>query len=64
VGDDCFASGFIHGILQDLNPECCLWIWMGLAHGALLLEKTGDTTFATLAEVKAFAGGSSASIQF
>jgi len=60
-GGDGFAAGLIYGILQDLDPEEA--IRMGWAHGALLTTFPGDTTMATLDQVKDFAAGGSARIQ-
>jgi 2-dehydro-3-deoxygluconokinase len=60
-GGDGFASGFFYGLLQNIPTEEALKL--GWAHGALLTTYPGDTTMATLAEVKAFAEGASARIQ-
>ncbi len=60
-GGDGFASGFFYGLLKDEEPEEALKI--GWAHGALLTTYPGDTTMATVEEVKAFAQGGSARIQ-
>jgi 2-dehydro-3-deoxygluconokinase len=60
-GGDGFASGFIYGLLSGENPETALKL--GWAHGALLTTFPGDTTMATLEQVKAFAAGGSARIQ-
>jgi len=60
-GGDGFASGFIYGLLAALEPEEALRL--GWAHGALLTTYPGDTTMATLEQVKALAKGSSARIQ-
>ncbi len=60
-GGDGFASGFIYGLLKDENPEEA--VKLGWAHGALLTTYPGDTTMATIDEVKAFAKGGSARIQ-
>lgn len=60
-GGDGFASGFIYGLLTDEKPENA--VKLGWAHGALLTTYPGDTTMATLDEVKAFAQGGSARIQ-
>jgi len=60
-GGDGFASGFIYGLLTDKKPEDA--VKLGWAHGALLTTYPGDTTMATLDEVKAFAEGGSARIQ-
>ena len=60
-GGDGFASGFFYGMLAGESPEDALKL--GWAHGALLTTFPGDTTMATLEEVKAFAKGGSARIQ-
>jgi len=60
-GGDGFASGFIYGLLTNEKPEDA--VKLGWAHGALLTTFPGDTTMATLDEVKAFAQGGSARIQ-
>jgi 2-dehydro-3-deoxygluconokinase len=60
-GGDGFASGFIYGLLNGDAPEEA--IKLGWAHGALMTTFPGDTTMATLDQVKAFASGGSARIQ-
>lgn len=60
-GGDGFASGFIYGLLQGCSEEEA--VKLGWAHGALLTTYPGDTTMATLEQVKAFAQGGSARIQ-
>jgi 2-dehydro-3-deoxygluconokinase len=60
-GGDGFASGFFYGLLAGVSPEEA--VRLGWAHGALLTTFPGDTTMATLEEVRAFAGGGSARIQ-
>jgi len=60
-GGDGFAAGFIYGLLNGESPEEA--IKLGWAHGALLTTFPGDTTMATLEQVKAFAKGGSARIQ-
>ncbi|MGA2507642.1 MAG: sugar kinase [Chitinispirillaceae bacterium] len=60
-GGDGFASGFFYGLLNDENPEAALKL--GWAHGALLTTFPGDTTMATVEQVRAFAKGGSARIQ-
>jgi 2-dehydro-3-deoxygluconokinase len=60
-GGDGFASGFFYGLLTGESPEEA--IKLGWAHGALLTTYPGDTTMATLEQVKAFAKGGSARIQ-
>jgi 2-dehydro-3-deoxygluconokinase len=60
-GGDGFASGFFYGMMTGCSPEEALNL--GWAHGALLTTFPGDTTMATLEQVKAFALGGSARIQ-
>jgi 2-dehydro-3-deoxygluconokinase len=60
-GGDGFAAGFIYGLLTGEAPEEA--IKLGWAHGALLTTFPGDTTMATIEQVRAFAGGASARIQ-
>ncbi|MCL2661395.1 MAG: PfkB family carbohydrate kinase, partial [Acidobacteriaceae bacterium] len=60
-GGDGFAAGFIFGLLSGELPEEA--IKLGWAHGALMTAFPGDTTMATLEQVRAFAGGGSARIQ-
>jgi 2-dehydro-3-deoxygluconokinase len=59
-GGDGFASGFFYGLMNGL-PEADA-VKLGWAHGALLTTFPGDTTMATLEQVKAFASGGSARI--
>jgi len=60
-GGDGFAAGFIYGLLNGESPEEA--IKLGWAHGALLTTFPGDTTMATVDQVRAFARGGSARIQ-
>jgi 2-dehydro-3-deoxygluconokinase len=60
-GGDGFAAGFIYGLLAGEVPEEA--IKLGWAHGALLTTFPGDTTMATVDQVRAFAKGGSARIQ-
>ncbi|MFL6227397.1 MAG: sugar kinase [Pyrinomonadaceae bacterium] len=60
-GGDGFASGFFYGLLNGESPEEALRL--GWAHGALLTTFPGDTTMATIEQVRAFARGGSARIQ-
>jgi 2-dehydro-3-deoxygluconokinase len=60
-GGDGYASGFFYGMLTGESPEEA--VKLGWAHGALLTTFPGDTTMATLDQVKAFAKGGSARIQ-
>ena len=60
-GGDGFASGFFYGLLTGESPDEALKLaW---AHGALLTTFPGDTTMATVEQVRAFAKGGSARIQ-
>jgi 2-dehydro-3-deoxygluconokinase len=60
-GGDGFAAGFFYGLLNG-EPEQEA-VNLGWAHGALLTTFPGDTTMATLEQVRAFAKGGSARIQ-
>jgi len=60
-GGDGFASGFFYGLLSG-EPEQEA-VNLGWAHGALLTTFPGDTTMATLDQVRSFAKGGSARIQ-
>jgi 2-dehydro-3-deoxygluconokinase len=60
-GGDGFASGLIYGLLAGEKAEDA--VKLGWAHGALLATFPGDTTMATLEQVRAFANGGSARIQ-
>ena len=60
-GGDGFAAGFIYGLLTGETPEEA--VKLGWAHGALLTTFPGDTTMATVDQVRAFAKGGSARIQ-
>ena len=60
-GGDGFASGFFYGLLTNEPPEEA--VKLGWAHGALLTTFPGDTTMATVEQVRAFAKGGSARIQ-
>ena len=60
-GGDGFASGLFYGLLAGESPEQA--VKLGWAHGALLTTFPGDTTMATLDQVRAFAGAGSARIQ-
>ncbi len=60
-GGDGFAAGFFYGLLSGEEPEEALKL--GWAHGALLTTFPGDTTMATVEQVRAFAKGGSARIQ-
>ena len=58
---DSFASGLVYGLMEvgDLRTA----VEYGAAHGALAMTTPGDTTMATLAEVKRLAGGGNARVQ-
>ncbi len=60
-GGDGFSAGFFCGLLAGESLETALKL--GWAHGALLTTFPGDTTMATLDQVRAFAQGGSARIQ-
>src|SRR5579863_2481044 len=60
-GGDGFAAGFFYGLLSGESPEAALKL--GWAHGALLTTFPGDTTMASLDQVRSFAKGGSARIQ-
>ncbi len=60
-GGDGFAAGFIYGLLSGVSEEEA--VKLGWAHGALLTTFPGDTTMATLDQVRAVAKGGSARIQ-
>jgi 2-dehydro-3-deoxygluconokinase len=60
-GGDGYAAGFFYGLLTGVEPEEA--VKLGWAHGALLTTFPGDTTMATLEQVRALAKGGSARIQ-
>jgi 2-dehydro-3-deoxygluconokinase len=60
-GGDGYAAGFFYGLLAGEAPAEA--VKLGWAHGALLTTFPGDTTMATLEQVKSFAHGGSARIQ-
>ena len=60
-GGDGFAAGFFYGLLSGASEQEA--VNLGWAHGALITTYPGDTTMATLEQVKAFAQGGSARIQ-
>jgi len=64
VAGDGFASGFFYGLLAGESPEEEEEaLKLGWAHGALLTTFPGDTTMATVEEVRAIRAGGSARIQ-
>jgi 2-dehydro-3-deoxygluconokinase len=60
-GGDGFAAGLLLGLMTGEDPEQA--VRLGWAHGALITTYPGDTTMASIAEVRAFAKGGSARIQ-
>ena len=60
-GGDGFAAGLFYGLLTGESPQDA--VKLGWAHGALLTTFPGDTTMATLDQVRSFAKGGSARIQ-
>ncbi len=60
-GGDGFAAGFFYGLLTGEDPQEA--VNLGWAHGALITTFPGDQTMASLAEVRAFANGSSSRVQ-
>lgn len=58
---DGFAAGLFYGLLTGEPPLEA--VKLGWAHGALMTTFPGDTTMATLEQVRAFATGGSARIQ-
>jgi 2-dehydro-3-deoxygluconokinase len=60
-GGDSFASGLIYGLLSGLDLQTA--VEYGAAHGALAMTTPGDTSMATLAEVRRLVGGASARVQ-
>lgn len=60
-GGDSFASGVIYGLLTGSPVEQALEL--GVAHGALAMTTPGDTSMATLAEVRRLANGGNARVE-
>lgn len=60
-GGDGFAAGFFYGLLTGETPAEA--VRLGWAHGALVTTYPGDTTMATVEEVRALARGATARIQ-
>ncbi|MCL2594399.1 MAG: sugar kinase [Promicromonosporaceae bacterium] len=59
-GGDSFASGLAYGLMElDTLQEA---VEYGAAHAAIAMTTPGDTTTATLAEVRKLAGGGSARV--
>jgi len=59
-GGDSFASGFIYGLMELGDPQ--LAVEYGAAHGALAMTTPGDTTMASLSEVKKVVDGRGARV--
>jgi 2-dehydro-3-deoxygluconokinase len=59
-GGDSFVSGLAYGLLSNLDVDTALAF--GIAHGALAMTTPGDTSMATLAEVRRLAAGRSARV--
>ncbi len=59
-GGDSFASGLIYGFLTGEGPEFA--VNCGAAHGALAMTTPGDTTTASLADVKRVMKGGGARV--
>ena len=59
-GGDSFASGLIYGFLTSGDPQDA--VNLGAAHGALAMTTPGDTSMASLAEVKKLASGGGARV--
>ena len=60
-GGDGYAPGLFYGLMTGASEQEA--VNLGWAHGALITTFPGDTTMATLDQVKAFAKGGSARIQ-
>jgi 2-dehydro-3-deoxygluconokinase len=60
-GGDGFAAGLFYGLLAGEAPDEA--VRLGWAHGAMITSFPGDTTMATVEQVRAFAKGGSARIQ-
>jgi 2-dehydro-3-deoxygluconokinase len=60
-GGDGFAAGLFYGLMSGESPEDA--VRLGWAHGALVTTFPGDTSMATVEQVRAFAKGGSARIQ-
>jgi 2-dehydro-3-deoxygluconokinase len=60
-GGDSFASGLIYGLLSGCDLQEA--VEYGAAHGALAMTTPGDTSMASLAEVRALMAGAGARVQ-
>jgi len=59
-GGDSFASGLVYGFMQFDDAKMA--VEYGAAHGALAMTTPGDTTMASVDEVKKLVGGGSARV--
>ncbi|GAA5481639.1 sugar kinase [Haloferula sargassicola] len=59
-GGDSFASGLVYGFMEFDDAQMA--VEYGAAHGALAMTTPGDTTMATVDEVKKLVGGGSARV--
>ena len=59
-GGDSFASGLIYGLLNGGDPQEA--VDLGAAHGALAMTTPGDTSMASLAEVRKLVQGANAAV--
>jgi 2-dehydro-3-deoxygluconokinase len=57
-GGDAFAAGVIYGLLEEMPADDALRY--GVAHGALAMSTPGDSSMATLDEVRHLVNGGSA----
>ena len=60
-GGDSFASGLVYGLMEMGDPA--LAVEYGAAHGALAMTTPGDTSMASLEEVRKLVGGGSARVE-
>jgi len=60
-GGDSFASGLIYGLMTTGDPQQA--VEYGAAHGALAMTTPGDTSMASLSEVKRLMAGGGARVQ-
>lgn len=60
-GGDSFASGLIYAFLEGMNPQQA--VQYGAAHGALAMTTPGDTSMASLQEVRELVAGRSARVK-
>jgi 2-dehydro-3-deoxygluconokinase len=60
-GGDSFASGLIHGLMNQGSLKAA--VEYGAAHGALAMTTPGDTSTVTLSEVEALVRGGGARVQ-